>query len=216
MASIFRLQVVLKADSGIAKDHTTNALHFRVEDDQFGGLTEAERIDQIVAAMTDFYRASYNGVLSDRMADDGHEFNFYNLDDAEPRVPRYMFTWDFDGASRSTSLPTECAVVCSFQAERLAGTNQARRRNRIYLGPFSTAANANGVVQNGVRININAAALALSQVSDDENGWGWRIWSPTDQQAIIVNDGWVDNAWDTQRRRGISSEIRSTWTNPSD
>jgi hypothetical protein len=38
------------------------------------------------------------------------------------------------------------------------------------------------------------------------------VWSPSNGDAVPVTDGWVDNAWDTQRRRGIDRTARSTWT----
>jgi hypothetical protein len=39
----------------------------------------------------------------------------------------------------------------------------------------------------------------------------WSVWSEANQTASPVRDGWVDDAWDTQRRRGLDSSARTTF-----
>jgi hypothetical protein len=39
----------------------------------------------------------------------------------------------------------------------------------------------------------------------------WVVWSEADQDAGSVFDGWIDNAFDTQRRRGVQASSRTTW-----
>jgi hypothetical protein len=42
--------------------------------------------------------------------------------------------------------------------------------------------------------------------------WNWVAYSPTADEANQITNGWVDNAWDTQRRRGLYYSQRGTYT----
>jgi hypothetical protein len=52
---------------------------------------------------------------------------------------------------------------------------------------------------------MKAAAIASAS-------WDWVVYSPTDDAYHEVANGWVDNAWDTQRRRGYKPTSRTTFT----
>jgi hypothetical protein len=111
------------------------------------------------------------------------------------------------GSWSSVSAPPELAVVISFQATTQPGIPQARRRNRIYMGPLGFIATG-GLIPNTQR---DAFKDAAQQFLIDANGWanwGWVVYSPTAQTIAQVNNGWVDNAYDIQRRRGLLSTER--------
>lgn len=93
---------------------------------------------------------------------------------------------------------------------------QARRRGRIYLGPFgqtvlgTTAVTSDRPLAAAVTAIANAAtALATATAGAVVP---WVIYSPTNGSGAVVTDGWVDNAFDTQRRRGVAATSRTLWT----
>jgi hypothetical protein len=42
----------------------------------------------------------------------------------------------------------------------------------------------------------------------------WAIYSPTANLHKTITDIWVDDAWDTQRRRGLAPTTRDTFVLP--
>lgn len=141
----------------------------------------------------------------------------YNRLDPIPRVPVYESPIVLAGTSLSTSdTPLEQAICLSFQGAKVSGQSQARRRGRIYLGGIGggvTAGNATTFPQvspaTGAHIGTAAGQLLNSTPLD---GWVWGVWSRADNAFVDISDGWVDNAIDTQRRRGNATTTRSLWT----
>ena len=122
--------------------------------------------------------------------------------------------WDPPGAD---GLPTEVAIVLSFHGN-LAGVPveaggirpQARKRGRVFIGPLAAGAAATTGPLNETRPAagclqaITLAANTLRQAA----GPIWMIWSRSAGQLVPVTDGWVDDAFDTQRRRGVAPTLR--------
>ena len=131
----------------------------------------------------------------------------YNLEDPKPRTPVFESSGAISPGG-ADSLPTECSAVLSFQATVESGENQKRRRNRVYLGPFSVQANDDGLLKGTLVERLLFQGRGLMNESANSNTWSWVIYSPTDDNAEPVHGGWVDNAWDTQRRRGIRKTAR--------
>ncbi len=99
----------------------------------------------------------------------------------------------------------EVALCLSYQAAPVP-----RRRGRMYMGPFK------GSIAAGAR---PAASLqnALLDFGDGIAALGginirWEQYSTTDGVSNPVNKMWVDDAWDTQRSRGLSPTSRITRT----
>lgn len=94
----------------------------------------------------------------------------------------------------------------------------ARRRGRVYIGPLNEAA----IQENSgtdFEVKPSSALLSSLRFSGEDlrdypltGGWEWVVYSPTDDQAYTVVTGFVDNAFDTQRRRGNASTSRTLWT----
>jgi hypothetical protein len=113
-------------------------------------------------------------------------------------------------------------VACcfSFHAEIESGDIAARKKNRVYLGPLADGAKT--AVTGGVRpttswVNdVVAAGAALLAASDLATTWTWQTFSPTQAAATglisgidPVVGGWVDNAFDTMRSRGLVKTART-------
>jgi hypothetical protein len=135
-------------------------------------------------------------------------------------------------ASGSTDIPRECAAVLSLQAPHAgvaedtpggapgpAGDTHpaARLRGRLYIGPLNVAAvgaGANGVgIAAGVRTAITSAAADLMTAANLVLAGTsfWAVWSRKNNAVYPITSGWMDDAFDTQRRRGIKATARTTF-----
>ena len=135
----------------------------------------------------------------------------YDLSQPIPRTPVHTTTFAIS-ATRAQGLPSEVALVLSYRAPLVSGSLPARRRGRVYIGPFGTnalaAASINGdsrPILNLMQNIVNAAARLMQANTADIY---WSTYSPTDASALEVTSVHVDNAWDTQRRRGADPTAR--------
>ena len=203
--TLLKAQVVLRTADNLPENFVTNTLYLDT-------LDEAVQVseDWAVAIQT-FYNA-VRTYMSDLLSQNGHEIKFYFVDQPTPNFPFNTVSWNFSSALVGNPLPSECAIVCSYQAVKVNGENQGRRRGRIYLGPLSDDVNLDGRVQPGIQAAI-ATAFKTYILDAYGVGLGTRpvVYSATAGTNADVNDGWVDNAFDTQRRRGIASSNRQVW-----
>lgn len=102
-------------------------------------------------------------------------------------------------------------MVTSFQGARTSGSVQARRRGRIYIGPLKTTTSTNGRPNSTAITTLATASSALGIDLNAVADTTWCVWSPTSGTAVPITDGWVDNAFDTQRRRGWDPTSRTTY-----
>lgn len=116
------------------------------------------------------------------------------------------------------NLPLEVAAVCSFQGAIIAGTNRARRRGRNYIGPLNTTALAAGdsttppALSAGMITALRDYMSALWDTNSAANPSTWSVYSRADDAMVTITNGWVDNDFDTQRRRGKRATTRSNIT----
>lgn len=217
--SILRAQIVLKHVSGLAEDVATNTLYFLTS---IG--TDDTQMPLIAQAISDFFNVQPAGgsnamasFFSNEMAQNGHEVKFYRMSDPEPRVPIGVFPFNFAFAINGDPLPGEVALCLSFQGEKVSGLPQARRRGRIYVGRLDKDCSTSGRPSSALVTNLKSAGAALLAASDAAPDWSWHVYSPTQQQtsggwlSTAVENGWVDNAFDTQRRRGLAPTSRTLW-----
>ena len=199
----YQVQTVIKTDSGVPADWATNSWSFNA--------TADVDMEDALDALEDFYnaiRASY----SSNVEQFNHEFKVYDRNDPEPRAPIIERTWQFTTAPSGNPLPHEVSITMSFQGLRTSGVPQARRRGRIYIGPLNEGVVASTGRPSGVDIgNITTAGAALITASTAASGWTWTVWSTVNQVDVPIANGWVDNSFDTQRRRGRAATSRTTF-----
>lgn len=217
MPNWFRAQVSLRHDSGLPEDASVNTFHFN-------DPTALLDPQDIVTLLDDFYSAVHGGV----QPFDGFlaacltgtaDVNIYRLQDPSPRVPVITDTFTF-APDNQVPLPSEVAVCLSFQGVPLAGVNQARRRGRIYIGPLSVlslegvnAGDTTGPSPARVAPTLITRIMAAAdQLGSDSTaaGFEWSVYSPTANTMTEIDNGWVDNAFDIQRRRGETATSRTT------
>jgi hypothetical protein len=213
----YRASVIRQGRSGLPGDQFVNTFYFIADSDKAVGPAN------ISAALIDFYEATtgqtfpINYYLSDFLTQE-MMVKVYKMSDPHspgpPKVQRepIVFLHTYGGSHGHGSMPEEVAVCLSFSG---ATPHTARRRGRVYLGPLSTTvlgtdtSSEKSVVLGAMQSNIAIAAKRLANHTNA--GWLVRSSVGTDSYAA-VETGWVDNAFDTQRRRGPDATSRFTWS----
>lgn len=218
------IQWIMPNDNANPADAVMNNWHFKTDDT---GTPHDEAAD-CVSRLTAFYN-SIDDYLSSFLSG-AYITKCFDLSDPEPRVPVFENTGSVSGVSTGNGLPCEIAVCLSFQAPRVSGIPQARRRGRVYIGPLSNAAaslatdtSAGDMIVNATfRADLASAASALAGVfvgASSGSAMAWCTFSPTSvvdgmtlaQASNNVTDGWIDYAIDIQRRRGHAPGGRTLW-----
>lgn len=216
-----RVNASLGSASGIPADDHVNVWHFRGRADDIG-----DAADEIITALTTFYN-SIEDLFCSNTTTGQVDYKFYNLVDPEPRVPFSTVNASAFTPTAGDGLPTECAICLSFSGPSTSGLPQRRRSGRLYLGNLTTGVTTTvtGFVQVTAvaRETIRDAALAIVTGMDPLNA-SWSVFSPTtagakpwggsaiDLALTDVTEGYVDNALDTQRRRGTLPSDRTTFS----
>jgi len=204
--AILRALVRFPAASLDTEDDVTNTWHFDLTTFAEGDITPVE------TALDAFY-TSCIGQLANTHTWTNGRIKWYNLADSTPRAPIKDTVFVVSGSTGGNPLPRECAICVSFQGTQISGVRQARRRGRIYLGPVASATTlaTTGLIASTATAAIRTAAENLLIASAAASNWAWIVWSPTADEGAPVDNGWVDDAFDTQRRRGTDASTRVTF-----
>lgn len=204
-------QVVLQGQTLLPEDRYVTTYSFT----QGAAPTNADR-DNVAARLVDFVTASGDGAASPLMdflspvVEDDFEVRVYTHGDPEPREPTIYDATLTPGGG--TPLPSEVAVCLSYYGTR----NIPTQRGRIYWGPLNGGAGTLSVIGGEARPSVNLraslAASGAALASPGQPGGNWVVWSRKLGTAFTITDGWVDDAFDTQRRRGVDPASRTTWT----
>lgn len=209
----FQVRAVLPYVSGLPTDVAVNSWSVIATD-----LTEDMGLEFI-----NFYNeatiiasepvAGYLSPVLDRTAG-AAKFEVYEVDVAggPSGSPIAVIPFDLEAAASATALPPEVALCTSIAAAAPGGTVPARRRGRVYLGPFSVLGAAASGRPNATLVDVVAEAtnrLATRLVTE---GATLAVWSRTDAAMYPVTRGWVDDEWDTVRSRGREASDRTSWS----
>jgi len=199
----YALQIAIQPTSGNSADVITNSWSCQATD-----VSNAELFKD---AVVEFYRditAFYPALFGQT----GHVWKLYDRADPSPRYPVSEGTWSFSSAPTGNPAPTEVCVCLSFQGDRQSGIPQARHRGRVYIGPLDVAlVDSSGQFSSTNRTTLATAGNDLLTASNAATNWVWAVWSTVNGDIVPVTNGWVDNEFDTQRRRGRDSTARTTF-----
>lgn len=220
---LWRVQVSIPMDSGVPEDAIVNTWHFDDDDDPQVSRPETG------ASIRDMLDAFYSSIAPNLFPSTiGTEFGLkcYDLTEAEPRQPAYVDSFDVP-STVNAPMVAEAALCLSFSAAQESGVPAARRRGRIFLGPLCTSVmeTVNSAVRpkETVRQTIADAAAVLQaghqHPLESTRRCRWSVFSPSTLRdganiGEAFNDvltGWVDDTFDTQRRRGPAPSSRITW-----
>jgi hypothetical protein len=200
-----KAMVSLAMVSGIAEDSPVNTFHF-------SGTNSIDTRDDIYTSLADFYD-TMRLELADTVAQNGHRVKMYLMSDPEPRAPIRDQTFNLTSAPSGGPQASEVCLCLSFQGIRISGEPQAQRRGRIYFGPLdTTVVTSAGRPSSAFITKLAGAGEALRDAMLAGPGDGvWSVYSPTSESLTAVDNGWVDDAFDIQRRRGLAPSSRTTW-----
>ena len=215
-----RAQLVIASNSGIPRDAIVNTFHFHA--------LPTLITDAMLTTLGDYIRDGYNNVLAPATntvasyIGDGADrtsfktlIHFYRLGDAHPRVPfDYAFTLG-PNVGTDHGIPPEVALCVSYHDAVVSGSKL--RHGRTYIGPLHSnaiAAAAPHVNPDGqFRVALVAFGTHLKNIAGAGLGFtiNFGILSRKHANITSVTGGFVDNEFDTQRRRGQRATIRSTF-----
>lgn len=197
----YRAMSTLHTTSNIPDDFVVNTWHISTLDD-------TPNFTNLTAAWQTFMETN-RGWFPATVATTGHSLKWYDLSDPEPRAPVADIEWHFAQACTGETLPAEVAVCISFQGLRVSGEEQRRRRGRIFLGPISDARNEDGRPQASLLDDLVTNFVDfIGDLNAESCLFG--VYSRADSAFVEVANVWVDNAFDTQRRRGVAVTSRQS------
>lgn len=212
-------QVVLPYTTGLPRDVAINTFWFNVPE-PVDGADVTEIANRLVA----FYNDDYGGTkVADRMAKvidrtTGACSIIQKLypgpgdTGAGDQIDEFTSTWTLENYTTGTPLPLEVAVCCSFYG---GGSEPARnRRGRVFVGPLNITAITDSVDQLPTVHAPFASCLAqagLGLASATDADVQWVVYSRVRSEVFVVEAGWVDNEFDTQRRRQVEATARTSF-----
>lgn len=189
--ALYRFQARFKGVSGLPEDVYENVLYYDVTTAQNGVGAVADGI------MSAFNLNELHGGIN------GAEIRAY----AMPGGGEPIFRKDYAYALNGGTGPGEVAICLSYASVDDWETSTPRRRGRIFVGPL--VAGLTGGPRPGATLIADIIELGQGLHSVGGGDASWHIWSPTDGVSAPIQSISVDNAWDTQRRRGLSPTART-------
>lgn len=219
----YRAQVIFEGKTGLPEDVFVNTFVFKNLMDA-SPATPPEVADKILARLQTFYDepVSQTGqpvcaFFTSQLVKHDVRVKVYDLGETPPR-PVHERQFTLTGMPNAGALPPEVACVASFYGQKLGqGTprNLPRQRGRVYLGPLAAQSlesrGGSLYFRSDMRVTI---AHAMRRMTQDNltKGVGWSTLSTTYSDTSLVQAGWVDDAPDIQRRRGVKASQRTLWT----
>lgn len=210
---------VFQGGSGLPEDRFINTFHFHSPVPDVPALAAEECRQRVI----DFYSANsgtlgiFGRYLSNYISRTYQVVSYSLLLPPGERIPTAE-TATLPAPLVDEGLPEELAVCLTIRGD-LPWT--ARRRGRIYLGPFvnspsvmdPASTNAPARVESGVANNITSCILekaSLLSISTAATPWCIRSTVPV-ENFVQVTSGYVDDAFDIQRRRGPDPTLRNSF-----
>lgn len=214
LTDIFKTQVVFFGNSGLPEDVFVNNWYFRNDTPLVAPDGAIKRVLDSFYTGTPATGGQVGSFISSNVASP-FEYRIYDLGEPPPRTRRVQAAAPLPNRTFAP-LPAEVALTMSF----FAGRNLPRNRGRIYLGPFGVNALAN------VNLRPNVQATLIAGIADRASNVGrttenvtWVMVTrggtkaPLDPPgAKVITAGWVDDGWDTVRRRGLAPTTRSPFS----
>lgn len=204
MPKPMKFQVSVPGASTLPRDAYTNTVHFVdnaiASDAPFVGTDVDALAGDIAAAFEEFWF----GLAPARKI----TVKAYDLDGPPPHDPLVTHVRNPAGTVANINYPGEIALCLSFK-----GGNRPWQRGRIYLapqlatgftGPTSLAPRPPTALMD-MALNLGGALSGIGGANID-----WVVHSATRGVNFPVTDCWVDDEWDTQRRRGTRPTLRRT------
>jgi hypothetical protein len=226
MAVIYKAAVQLAANSALPRDVSENVLFWN-----FATTPGTGALDSIAAEIALFFNGTTGGVsasVGSYLARD-RDYSTHACKVAWYAMPAtpgptgppvHVSSWTLtDPGGTFRALPDQVAVCLSFHSN-LTGvtTHLARRKGRIFIGPLNenTLEEIAGAVAPQTVSSVFMTDLGLSaklHLRDNTASFGdWSVFSRVDWAPHTVTAGYVDDRFDTQRRRLERPDSRIVWS----
>lgn len=214
---LYTAQHILQGLSQLPEDRYVNTFHFDTSDTDptmpFETVANliADRLEQFFDLTIVVGGSAISSFLA-RIFDESKVLvKVYRLSDPEPREP-ITIQYGMVNTTLGGAMASEVALCSSYYS----GTNTPRNRGRVYIGPLKASAvdAPQGVPARPSLALRNTISSASKRLADHTTGPIWSTLSkaiPGVLSAGEITDGWVDDAFDTQRRRGAPSTTRTIW-----
>lgn len=242
MPSVLRLVSRLFPETGLPEDICENTCHVSLPDDVITGPELADCLEAfqnfyIIDGVGQSLEVAK--FLSTTIERTGavHQILAYitgDLTGATPTgSPVSTLAFTMPAASVSDNFPEEVAAVLSYHgdltdvpAEEVNPSPPPamirpaqRRRGRMFVGPVNTTASTEsggGYPRPNAQFRGDVTS-AFTNMYDAINAIGGNVanlcvWSKSDAALYPVFGGFMDDAWDTQRRRGVAPTTRTSFT----
>jgi hypothetical protein len=208
-------QVRLQRTNNLPEDAVVNTFHFFTT----GATVTPAQAGEIATKVISFYNGgppadvaiamTLSPILSRNAL--ASQVKVYDMGQPMPRQPVVTQPWTLGNSAGFGPMPSEVALVLSLRATVTPGTSPARARGRVYVGPLNVgclgdagagdvrpeASYQQAILKAGVRMLAAPADLIA-----------WSVFSTKDQVLRRITSVVVDNAFDTQRRRGSAPTAR--------
>lgn len=208
------VQVTIPHTSGLERDSAINTFAFIVTTiDEFTGLALEESLETFYNGLVDLQTdpiCNYISNVMSRVTPMG-----IKIWEIAPILgePLYDSTMDPLGAGAAgNGLPNEVALCLSYKnTDTAVALPAGRKRGRVYIGPLhqNTLGAGGGLDQRPSSVFMEDVIEAGEALADNSNHQ-LAVWSRASGAVTPVTDMWVDNEWDTQRRRGLRATARLT------
>jgi hypothetical protein len=198
---LFRVINTMQMTSGLPDDASVNVFHLT-------GLAPFAAETELGVNWATFQNV-IQSFYGDQVAQTGHSLRVYAMADPEPRRPVATITWGFSSAPTGETMPHEVALCLSYQGEPISGEEQASRRGRMYIGPLKVSEIGDGRPFTTTLEDITDGFAAFVDAMGTE-GYQFVVYSRLHGTSTLPTSAWMDNAFDTQRRRGVAATSRVT------
>lgn len=216
--AIIRAQVTLPYTTNLPRDVAVNTYHFRVsaaDDTTAAGIAT----NLIALYNTSSGGATVANYLSAQItrATNGCTVEFYDRASPEGEPPFYVATFTLGAAGSVNSLPAEVALCSSYVGEVSGDLPLRRRRGRVFIGPLAVGAleTGSGIVGNPTDQFVTTLSGATDRLAaayySSPGGTEFIVYSRLSNAGSKIVRGWVDQEFDTQRRRQVRATQRTVW-----
>jgi len=213
--ALYRVDNVFPMHTGDPSDIVLNTLHFE------STLGHADFAVSVPVFLDPFWETIYGATDTLRVNYidwPSMKYRVFDLTQPTPRVPIEEPGPFTTAGTNASSIPTEVAVVASFQSVGIPGEVFQRRYNRIFLGGvasnwFQTSTStAYPVVGTGrAQLIIDAMTNLAAGLPGPSTLWVQVSNAGGTPRSLPVVGGFVDNSPDTQRRRSVDATSRLVW-----
>jgi hypothetical protein len=228
MAVSAHAEIIFPYVSHLPRDTSVNTLFLISPDGTFDDMAAALAIN-----LAGMYSGGVDGAthplgayLSNIIDRSICHLNLYDPSAPSGSPPAATAGFEVAASINSEDLPLQTALCVSMVGSNPSVATGATlplksRRGRNYIGPFNIiplgADGAGGVGRPSSTLQADLVLAynhLLANQIPGEGGSGVAIFSRKLGDAAIVTSGWVDNEWDTQRRRGVDPTVRNPLTVP--